>query len=44
MLGIGDGYAGCRQTRAVEERKDEGGVGTEGGRNKRAGLGAWEGG
>jgi len=36
VLGIGDGYAGCRQTRAVEEGKDEGGVGTEGGRNKRA--------
>ena len=33
VLGIGDGYAGCRQTRAVEEGKDEGGVGTEGGRN-----------
>ena len=30
--------AGCRQTRAVEEGKDEGGVGTEGGRNKRAGC------
>ena len=38
VLGIGDGYAGCRQTRAVEERKDEGGVGTEGGRNKRTGC------
>jgi len=38
VLGIGDGYAGCRQTRAVEEGKDEGGVGTEGGRNKRAGF------
>ena len=36
VLGIGDGYAGCRQTRAVEEVKDEGAVGTEGGRNKRA--------
>ena len=38
VLGIGDGYAGCRQTRAVEEGKDEGGVGTEGGRNKRSGC------
>ena len=38
VLGIGDGYAGCRQTRAVEEGKDEGGVGTEGGRNKRTGC------
>ena len=38
VLGIGDGYPGCRQTRAVEEGKDEGGVGTEGGRNKRAGC------
>ena len=38
VLGIGDGYAGCRQTRVVEEGKDEGGVGTEGGRNKRAGC------
>ena len=35
VLGIGDGYTGCRQTRAVE---DEGGVGTEGGHNKRAGC------
>jgi len=41
VLGIGDGYARCRQTRAVEEGKDEGGVGTEGGRNKRTG---WMGG
>jgi len=38
VLGIGDGYAGCRQTSAVEEGKDEEGVGTEGGRNKRAGC------
>ena len=38
VLGIGDGYAGCRQTRAVEEGNDEGGVGREGGRNKRAGC------
>ena len=38
MLGIGDGYARCCLTRAVEERKDEGGVGTEGGRNKGAGC------
>jgi len=37
-LGIGDGYAGCCQTRAVEEGKDEGGVGMEGGRNKRSGC------
>ena len=35
VLGIGDGYTGCRQTRAVEEGKDMGGVGTEDGRNKR---------
>ena len=38
LLGIGDTYAGCRQTRAVEVGKDEGGVGTEGGCNKRAGC------
>ena len=38
VLGIGDGYAGCRQTSAVEVGTDEGGVGTEGGRNKRAGC------
>jgi len=38
VLGIWDVYAGCRQTRAVEEGKDAGGVGTEGGRNKRAGC------
>ena len=38
VLEIGDGYAGCCQTRAVEDGKDEGGVGTEGGRNKRAGC------
>ena len=38
VLGIGDGYAGCHETRAVEEGKDEGGVRTEGGRNKRAGC------
>jgi len=38
VLGIGDGYAGCRQTRAVEEGKDEGGVGMEGGRNKSPGC------
>jgi len=38
VLGIGDGYTRCRQTTAVEEGKDSGGVGTEGGRNKRAGY------
>ena len=38
VRGIRDWYAGCRQTRAVEKGKDEGGVGTEGGRNKRAGC------
>ena len=38
VLGIGNGYVGCRQTRAVEEGKDEEGVGTEGGRNKPAGC------
>ena len=38
VLGIGDGYAGCRQTRAVEVGKNERGVGTQGGRNKRAGC------
>jgi len=38
VLGIRDGYAGCCQTRAVEEGKDEGGVGMEGGRNKRSGF------
>ena len=38
VLGIGDGYAGCCQTRAVEEGKDEGSVGTEGGHNKCAGC------
>ena len=38
VLGIGNGYAGCCQMRAVEEGKNEGGVGTEGGRNKRAGY------
>ena len=38
VLGIGDGYAGCRQMRAVEEGQNKGGVGTEGGRNKRAGC------
>ena len=38
VLGSGDGYTGCRQTRAVEEGKDEGGVGMEGGRNKCAGC------
>ena len=38
VLGIGDRYAGYHQTRAVEEVKEEGGVGTEGGRNKRAGC------
>ena len=40
--GLGAGnwgwYAGCHQTRAVEEGKDEGGVGTEGGHNKHAGC------
>ena len=35
LLGIGDGYAECPLTRAVEEGKHQGGVGTEGGRNKR---------
>ena len=38
VLRIGDGYAGCCQTRLVEEGKDEGVVGTEGGCNKRAGC------
>ena len=38
VLGIGDGYSGCRHTRAVEEGKDEGGVGMEGDRTKRAGC------
>jgi len=38
VQGIGDGYAGSRQTRAVEAGTDKGGVGTEGGRNKRAGC------
>ena len=38
MLGIGDGYAGCCQMRSVEERKDDGVVGREGGRNKCAGC------
>ena len=38
VLGIGDGYAGCCQKRAVEEEKDKGSVGTEGGRNKCAGC------
>ena len=38
VLGFGDGYAGCRQTRAVEEGKDEGGVGMEGSHNKCAGC------
>ena len=38
VLGIGDGYARCRQTRAVEEGKNEACVGTVGGRNKRAGC------
>jgi len=41
VLGMVDVYAGCRQTRAVDERKDEGGVRTEGGRNKRAGCMGW---
>ena len=36
VLGIGDRYTICRQTRAVEKGKDVGGVGTEGGRKKRA--------
>ena len=36
MLGSRDGYAGCHQTRAVEKGKNDGGVGTEGCRNKRA--------
>ena len=38
VLGIRDRYAGCRQMRSVEERKDEWGVRTEGGRNKRTGC------
>ena len=38
VLGIQDGYAGCRQTCVVEEGKDEGSVGTERGRNTRAGC------
>ena len=38
VLGIGDGYAGCCQTRAVEEEKNEGGVGAKSGCNKRAGC------
>jgi len=38
VVGIGDGYAGCCQKRAVEEGKDERPVGTEGGRNKCAGC------
>ena len=38
VLGIGNRYTECRQTRSVEERKDEGGVRTEGGRNKCAGC------
>ena len=38
VLGIGDGYTGCRQTRAVDEGKNEGGVGTEGGRNQHPGC------
>ena len=38
VLGIGDGDAGCWGTRAVEEGKDEGGVGSEGGGNKCAGC------
>ena len=38
VLGIENWHGGCRQTRAVEEGKDEGGVGMEGGRNKRAGC------
>jgi len=37
-LGIADGYARCRQTRAVEEGKDERGVRTESCRNKRGGC------
>ena len=36
VVGIGHGYTGCRQTRAVEEGKHVGGVGIKGGRNKRA--------
>ena len=38
MLGVGNGYSGCHQIRSVEERKEEGGVGMEGGCNKRAGF------
>ena len=36
VLGIGDRYTRCPRTRAVEEGKDERGIGMEGGRNKRA--------
>ena len=41
VLGIGDGYAGCRQTRAVEEERMRG----VSGRRVAAtsALGAWEG-
>ena len=38
VLGIGNGYTRCLQMRAVDETKDEGAVGKEGGRNKRAGC------
>ena len=36
MLGIGNGYARYCQMRSVDERKDNGGVRTEGGCNKLA--------
>jgi len=32
------GYAGCLQTRAVDQKKNEGAVGTVGGCNQRAGC------
>jgi len=32
------GYAGCLQIRAVDQKKDEGAVGTVGGCNQRAGC------
>jgi len=38
VLRIGDGFAGCHQTRAVEEGKNKGGVRTQGGSNKRDGC------
>ena len=38
VLGIGDGYAGGRQMRSVEDGQDEGGVGTEDSHNMRVGY------